>query len=476
MRFSAEIEDWSARHFGGIRLGDKRREERVSTVAAAFATRPGASIPRTFETAYEVKAAYNLFHHPDATPESLQSGHRALVRRMLVQPQTTLLLEDTSEIAWETGRRITGLGPVGRGGSWDQGFHLHSVLAVRWSAEQALPGKHPPLEVLGIADQQFYVRTPVPPHEAGLKHGAQWQQALKRQRESQLWTYASEHLGPSPEQAHWIRICDRAADIYEFLVSCRALGHDFVVRAAQNRALRTGGRLFESARAAIALGHFTLERRQRFRHPARTASLSVSAVPVELKAPQRPGHSQGALPPVACHAVRVWEEHPPAGEEPLEWILLVGHDVVNFDQALEASVQYASRWIVEDFHKALKTGLGAERLQLEDAHRLFAAISIMSVVALRLLDLRERLRIHPHEHASNAGLDTFELRVLASHLQRELKTVEDVSLAIGRLGGHMNRKSDGPPGLLALWHGIKELQALVAGARLGLQFNDLGKD
>jgi hypothetical protein len=143
---------------------------------------------------------------------------------------------------------------------------------------------------------------------------------------------------------------------------------------------------------------------------------------------------------------------------------------------LEAVLQYASRWVVEDFHKALKTGLGAERLQLEDAHRLFAAISIMSVVALRLIDLRERLRVHPDAPAMEAGLDDFELKVLALYLKRRLSTVRDVALAIGRLGGHMNRKADGLPGLITLWLGMIELQALVAGARLGLQFRDLGND
>ena len=57
-----------------------------------------------------------------------------------------------------------------------------------------------------------------------------------------------------------------------------------------------------------------------------------------------------------------------------------------------AICQYATRWIIEEYHKAIKTGLGAERLQLESAERLFAAIAIMSVVALRLIALRERLR------------------------------------------------------------------------------------
>lgn len=472
MRISREILAWSEHEFGSIDLGDKRRERRVKTVASAFASRPGASIPRSFETAYDVKAAYNLFHHPTVTPESLQSGHRSLVLESLAEPVVTLLLEDTSEIAWETGRRIEGLGPTGKGGgSWDQGFHLHTVLAVRWNGKGETAAKRPPVEVLGIADQQYYVRKPIPVGEDG--NGSRHR--MRRERESRLWDLAGRHIGPAPAGATWVRVCDRAADIYEFLVSCVELGHSFVVRASQNRALVGGGRLFQLARSRNSWGEFALARRRRFAHPARTARLQVAAAPVALRAPQRPGYVPGGLPPVECTVVRVWESDPPEGEEALEWVLLVDHPITTYEQAMEVALQYASRWVIEDFHKALKTGIGAERLQLEDAHRLFAAIAIMSVVALRLVDLRERVRIQASAPAISAGLDAFELRVLALHLNRQLNTVRDVALAIGRLGGHMNRKADGMPGLLTLWHGMKELQALVAGARLGLQFRDLGK-
>jgi hypothetical protein len=66
---------------------------------------------------------------------------------------------------------------------------------------------------------------------------------------------------------------------------------------------------------------------------------------------------------------------------------------------------------MEEYHKALKTGLGAERLQLESAERLFAAIAIMSVVALRLIELRERLRRNPDAEAAPSGLSSLELEV-----------------------------------------------------------------
>ncbi len=122
--------------------------------------------------------------------------------------------------------------------------------------------------------------------------------------------------------------------------------------------------------------------------------------------------------------------------------------------------------MIEEVHKALKSGLRAESLQLSTADRLFAAIAIMSLVALRLVDLREAVRASPSAPASASGLSKLELQVLSARLDRRLGTVRDVALAIGRLGGHMNRKGDGLPGWLTLWRGMRDLQLLVQGVTL----------
>lgn len=470
MFYSCEEADWARRQFSGANMSDVRRIHRVVKVGRAMAESPGATIPELCETPYDVKATYTLFKHPEATPENLQSGHRKLVRTRLREQGVWLLVEDTSEFTWVTKRQIPGLGPVGNGDERAQGFLLHSVLAVRWDG---CPGgfSRPALEVVGLADQLYEVRKPIPAHETG--HGT-WER-LNRERESHLWGTCTKHLGPAPEGVRWVRVCDRAADIYEFLIACLELGHGFVVRASQDRALTTPkARLFEQARQLSPWGTFELKLRERPKRPARTAKLAIAARPVSLRSPQRLGSSPGKLPPVTCWVVRVWELDPPEDVEPLEWILLTDAPADTLEAALTVALQYATRWVVEDFHKALKTGLGAERLQLEDAHRLFAAISIMSVDALRLLDLRERLRVMPDAPAEEAGFDPLELEILSLKVRRKLQTVRDVALAISRLGGHMNRKGDGMPGMFTLWRGQKKLRTLVAGARLGSQLKGFG--
>ena len=99
--------------------------------------------------------------------------------------------------------------------------------------------------------------------------------------------------------------------------------------------------------------------------------------------------------------------------------------------------QYARRWLIEDFHKALKTGLGVEKLQLQTAARLFAAVALLSVVALALVDLREKSRLEPDAPAELAGLTPTELRVLRHQSRCPLDTVRAVYLALAALGGHL---------------------------------------
>jgi hypothetical protein len=471
---------WAQTHFAGAMLAHPARNRRVQVIAAAMATHPGRSIPGLFLRWYDVKAAYDVFDHPEATPDHIQAGHRRMVRDQLSQPGEYLLIEDTTAVSYRGRQPIAGLGSVGHSSEGQKAFQLHSVLAVRWPGP-ATPddrGHRPGVAVLGLLDQQSDIRTPHPPgidpRTGGPKKKVTYK-SVKAPEDWSAWERATARIGMAPaSDVRWVRVCDREADIYEYLCGCREQDHGFVVRAAQDRVVvdpQTGkrlGSLFERVRGQAALGHFPLELRGRPTQPARTARLAVSAVVVGLKAPQRRG-DKGQLPPrLTVTAVRVWEESPPAGAEDIEWILVCDAAVTTWAEAQDRALQYACRWLIEDFHKALKTGMGAERLQLEEGHELFAAVSIMSVVALRLIGLREQVRAAPKAPAEASGLSALELHVLRAKLEAPLRTVEEVVLGVGRLGGHLNRKGDGLPGWQTLWQGMTQLRQLVEGFQLAL--------
>jgi hypothetical protein len=473
---ASSVQAWARENFSGARLRDPRRVRRAQIIAQGMAQSAGLSVPALFDSPYDVKAAYSFFDRPEGTPDAIQAGHRDAVRDALGEPGTSfLLIEDTSAMTWPGKDPVPGLGPVGDGKKGLQGFLLHTTLAVRWSdlpmAEPNECVRRPPVLILGLADQIFHVRKPRPQGEIHGDHKAR----RHRERESGLWTKAIERLGPAPNETRWERVADRESDIYEYLRACLESNQGFIVRACQDRTLldpQTGkpaGHLFAAVRGTRSLGTFDLHLRARPTHAERTAKLSVAACPVVLRAPYRPGYALGTLPEVACWAVRVFEADPAQGTESVEWIILHDRPVPSFETAREVALKYSTRWLIEEFHKALKTGLGAERLQLERARRLFAAIALMSVVALRLIDLRERVRLTPDAPAEESGLTPLELEVLRARLRRPIKTVREAALALGRLGGHMNRRADGPPGWKSLWVGRSRLQLLVQGYHLAQQ-------
>lgn len=469
--YEASPADWARNHFGGAELSDLRRVERVITIAEAMALSPGATLPQMFAHRYDLKAAYNFFAHPEATPEQIQAGHRELVALAMRQPGVYLCLEDTTEPSWPARDAIAGLGPVGGSKDRQIGFLLHSTLVARaWEDDHENTARRGAIEVLGFADQQYYVRQPVPPGETR-------PQRRQRARESQLWLRSTAALGPAPEEptVEWRRVCDRGADIFASLVAYQRAGHKFTLRATQDRALvdpvsgQTRGYLFATVRAQEAFPRvLELLLRARPGQAARTARLSMSAVRVQLRAPKTEWAHQEVL------AVRVWEETPPAGVTPLEWVLLCSPEPPSFEAARKNCRYYAGRWVVEEFHKGLKTGLQVEALQLATGARLMAATAVMSIVALRLLALREAARQTPDAPAAESALNAVELRVLAAATKRELRTIREVTLALGRLGGHLHRKGDGLPGWQTLWRGWQRLQEMVIGFELAHKLHEFG--
>ena len=363
---------WARQQFQGIRLGHCARRERIVSYAQALATQPGKAIPELFLRKYDIDAIYDLFDRREATPDAIQAGHRRLVQAQLHTPGRYLLFEDTTYLSFShRPLPVEGLGPIGRSSEKGQGFLLHSILAVR-APDLARPdasGHRPPFEVLGLADQQYLVREPRPEGEPSDAS----KQRLSRDRESRRWIDSGEHLGPAPTGAaiRWVRVADREADIYEYMIECKRLGHGFLVRMSQDRVAldpadgQRLGSVFAHAAATEPVGGMYLDLRARPGQPARRARLLISCGPVRVRAPWRPGVAPEGAEPVDCSVVRVWEPAPPEGVEPLEWDLYTHQPVAALEGAASVAMDYAARYLIEEFHKGLKTGLKAEALQLE---------------------------------------------------------------------------------------------------------------
>ena len=79
-------------------------------------------------------------------------------------------------------------------------------------------------------------------------------------------------------------------------------------------------------------------------------------------------------------------------------------------------------------------------------------IALLSVLAVALVNARAAAR--------SAELAVQVLSVWRYREARPL-TVREYVLALGRLGGHLNRKGDGLPGWQTLWRGAMKLHAML---------------
>jgi hypothetical protein len=164
-------------------------------------------------------------------------------------------------------------------------------------------------------------------------------------------------------------------------------------------------------------------------------------------------------------AARVYEVDAPAEvSEPLEWFLLTDEAIPDAGVARQRVGYYEKRPRIEDFHKAKKTGLGIERLQLQSQAGLQPLIALYSVLAVALVNAREAARQQETaEQLASTFFPALWVVVLSLWRYGQVRplSVREYILALGRLGGHLNRKCDGLPGWQTLWRGAMQLNAMV---------------
>ena len=120
------------------------------------------------------------------------------------------------------------------------------------------------------------------------------------------------------------------------------------------------------------------------------------------------------------------------------------------------------------FHDIQKNGCGEEDRRFETAARMGACLAILSLVAVRVFQLRTALDSVPDEPASAvATADEIAVggRVLGAKGRVRL-TVRAFVRGVASLGGFLGRKGDGEPGVRTLWRGYQRLQDLLLGYQI----------
>jgi hypothetical protein len=452
MSVELDVSVWAEEQFGTCDLGDARRTRRAVHTAALFAADPSGSTPKQTETWDDCKAAYRLFDNKDVTFAGLAGPHWAHTRARTSGHY--LLIGDTTIVSFDGHRQISGMGIVTSGTA--QGFLLHSALMV-----DANDG-----DIIGLAGQSIRYRQPVPKKEKS-------SELLKRERESEIWGKVIAQVGPAPnDQVQFTHVCDRGADNFEVYCHCLLQRVDWVVRASYlTRKVSIGGQLQplqEYLPQLPVAGTYELEVKANAHQIERTATVEVRFGSIGLPAPRRPGRftRECGINYMTMNVIEVKEINPPRDAVPLQWVLYTSHAVGSFEQALQVIEYYERRPLVEEFHKALKAGCRIEDRLYETAPRWENVTAVLSIVAVRLLQLKTIATKQPDRPAAEivpAGWLQM-MTALRGSKRAKIVTAKDFLRALASLGGHLGRKGDGEPGWLTLWRGFDKLHLLLRGA------------
>ena len=177
------------------------------------------------------------------------------------------------------------------------------------------------------------------------------------------------------------------------------------------------------------------------------------------------------MEPMTFRVVEAREIGAPKGIEPIHWILLTTWDCSTFDLAKRVVKSYSKRWLIEEFHKALKTGVGAEKTQLSTSRRILALFGVLAVVAARIVQMKLLAASCPDEQVDPGTLTPEAFAVLEANqpVPKGGWTNRTLLIAVARLGGFLGRRSDGDPGWITLWRGWQRLMDLVQGYELAMQ-------
>jgi hypothetical protein len=154
-------------------------------------------------------------------------------------------------------------------------------------------------------------------------------------------------------------------------------------------------------------------------------------------------------------------------------MLLSTEEVKSAEDACRIIGYYKQRWQIEEWHRCLKQGCAVEEVQLKSATALSNLISMLSIVAVRLLQLRNMSRCERSQNlpACDFFPETW-LKACAVLSKRPMgkMSVKDFWTRLAKLGGWLGRKNDPPAGWLAIWSGWQDVALVAQGIECARNF------
>ena len=487
------IAEWVSDEFSSIDLGDKRLDSRLKQSVTAV-SKVGESTPDNCLQGGELKGMYRLVDNAKVDCQRILQEHQCSTIRRCGEEDLVYLLSDTTEVDLTKPKIVVqGAGPIGAGTR--RGFYFHPSYAVN---QDGTP--------LGMIDHIIWAR----PYDS-LELTAKEKRSRKSQacfEEKETWRWLeiqqnNEQLARSVPTTNFVMVADSEADISELLSQSDDFPENFdiIIRGCHNHRLintqadeqaTTGqatenSKVNEALRATAVLFEIPVDvparpkpitpadkkRRRRQQRSAHRAILSVRTARLTLAGIGRPGNT--SLKPSALNVVELYEENPPESDVPIRWVLFTTLPIDTEKQIKAVIDGYIKRWLVELYFKTLKSGLKIEEMKYRTLKRYLAAFAISCVVAWRIEYLKAAARNDPQAPCRKYFTDQewVPIFVFMEKRQADIEhppTISQFITLIARLGGYINKKSQGPPGSKTIWRGIKRSDAIVQAFQI---FNDV---
>ncbi len=403
----------------------------------------------------DMEAAYRFMRNSAIRAEHIDDAGFASTADMAAQFNILLALEDTTSLNFSYPSIRDDLGHISTS-QQARGLQAHSVLLYAPEAVQ----------LVGLIAQRRWTRD-----ITTMGKNRRATQTPYQAKESYKWEQTSrqmaERLGPLMQRV--ISVCDREADLIEYLAYKHQQGQRFIVRSAKSRRIEEAdSKLYAFGCELAVAGERSVNVPQKGGRKARQVQCDIRYAPVTIKVPTNKQGESISLFYVSCI-----EQGSPDG---LSWHLLTSEPVTNAKQAQQIVMHYEKRWLIEDFHKAWKSsGTRVEALRLQTRANLEKAVVILSFVAVRIQQLRfTGLQDDRGSQVSCESLFTpLEWKILWRKVEKKKLPVKAPSmrwfyLSLGKLGGWKDTKRTGRVGWEVLWEGWFVLQSILEGYVLAL--------
>lgn len=453
------ITPWAKEEATLADLGDERLDNRFELLLSALGSRPNLSIPAACGGRAEMEAAYRFFDNEKVTFDKVLQPHIARTRQRLAEQKVGLLVQDTSEIdLTRPEQEVTGAGELD---GVRRGFLLHEM--------QAFTPEGTPL---GTVWAEILNRTNGVSHASAAEKHYEKKRTPIEAKESLRWLTGlrqARTLAEALPEVQCVCIADSEGDIYELFAEPRGAVH-WLVRACQDRALEDAeSHLRKQVLATPVLYQVELrirgrkamtaveQRSRRQNRESRQATVEVRAATVTLRPPWRPDR---VLPARTVNVVLVREPNPPAGEPPVEWILVTTLPIDALEQVRVIVEYYCVRWCIEILFRTLKSGCRIEQRRFEHIDRVLPCLGLYLIVAWRTLFVCRMGRECP-DLDCEAIFEPSEWKAVWMAVQKKKPPKSPPQLSvmvhlIASLGGYVERpKSE--PGPQTLWIGLQRM-------------------